>query len=298
MGKGTSTSTQQSSSSLSAYDPAKPTLDGLLGKIGDLSGSAGGLNGNQTQAIDQLVKNGQAGNPYTGAIGGAATNLLNGGGATSNNAAITSNLNDYKGLLSDTASGANIGKNPALQAQLDAITSDVTNQVNGSWAAAGRDGSPGNLQALGRGIATGVAPVIAQQYNTDVQNQLNAAKSIYDAGNSTYGILNQRNDQANANQVAGTGVAGAAWDASNAGSNQVLDAEAKRFGIPTAQLLTLLGAVSPVAAQFGTQNGSSTGTQTASQLQQWQQMANIGGTLFGNGSTGGALQGFSSLLFG
>lgn len=297
MGKGTSTSTQNSSSSLSAYDPARGTLDGILGKIGNQAATAG-LNDNQTNAINTLVKNGQNGNPYAPAIGAGATGLLNGGGATDNNAAIKSNLNDYKGLLADTASGANIGGNTALKAQLDQITTDATNQVNGAWAASGRDGSPGNFQALGRGIASGVAPVIAAQYNTDVQNQLGAAKSLYDAGNSTYGILNQRNDQANNNIAAGTGVASAAWDASNSGANAVLDAEAKRFGIPTAQLVTLLGAVSPVAAQFGTQTGSSTGTQTASPLQQMAQMANIGSTLFGNGSTGGAANGFSSFLFG
>ena len=245
-GLGTSKSTQSTTTQLSPYDPAKPTLDGLLGKIGGLASGAG-LNSNQTGAINQLVANGQAGNPYAGAIGSGAFGLLNGGGATSNNAAITGNFNDYKGMLSDTASGANIGNNPALKAQLDAITADVTNQVNGAWAAAGRDGSPGNMQALGRGIATGVAPVLAAQYNTDVDRSLNAAKSIYDAGNSTYGILNGRNDQANNNIINGVNVAGAAIDANNYGANSVLEAEAKRFGIPAAQFATLpIPAPSPI----------------------------------------------------
>jgi hypothetical protein len=104
---------------------------------------------------------------------------------------ITANLDSLKnGILGQTASGANIGNNPALKAQIDQITTDATNQTNGAWAAAGRDGSPGNSQALGRGIASGVAPVLAAQYNTDVNNALGAATSLYGAGNTTYGLLN------------------------------------------------------------------------------------------------------------
>jgi hypothetical protein len=285
MGKGTSTTTQNTSSSLAAYDPAKPALDGILGKITGIANGAGSLNSNQSNAIDQLVKNGQNGNPFAGGIAGAAYGLLNGGGATDNNAGVTGNFNDYKGLLADTASGKNIGANSDLKAQLDQITTDATNQVNGAWAAAGRDGSPGNFQALGRGIASGVAPVLAAQYNTDKDRQLGAAKSIYDAGNSTYGILNSRTDAANNNIVNGVNVAGSAWDASNSGANAVLDAEAKRFGIPTAQLVTLLGAVSPAAAQFGTQTGTGTGTQTMSDADLYGKMlknvAGAGTLLFG-----------------
>jgi hypothetical protein len=188
--------------------------------------------------------------------------LLNGGGATNNDAAIKQNLGNYQGLLANTASGANIGNNTALKAQLDAAAADTTNSINGQWAAAGRDFSPGNAQALARGITTAQAPVIAAQYNTDVGNQLNAASSLYGAGNTTYGLLNANNATANQNFTNGVGTAGTALDTQNWGANATLAAEAQRFGIPASQYATLLGSIAPVAAQFGTQNGQSTGEST------------------------------------
>ncbi|WP_316196284.1 MULTISPECIES: tail fiber domain-containing protein [unclassified Bradyrhizobium] len=283
---GTSKTTQTQTSQLSPYEPAAGTLNGILGNLSTIAGGAGTTpNTAQTSAINQLSANGAAGSPFTSTMTGAALGLLNGGGATKNDAAITSNLNDYKGLLTSTANGSEVGANSALKPQLDQITRDVTDQVNGAWAAAGRDGSPGNAQALGRGIAAGVAPVIAAQYNTDKTNQLNAASSLYNAGNTTYGILNGNNATANSNIASGTNVASAALNNENWGANTTLAAEAQRSGIPLDQYKTLLGMVSPVAATFGTQNGSATGTSEMSGLQQ---MAMLGQGL---GS-------WSSLLFG
>src|SRR6185312_8181204 len=100
--------------------------------------------------------------------------LLNGGGATANDNNISGNLSTYQGLLTPYANGSMIGNNPALKAQLDSLTQDITNQVNGQFAAAGRDMSGANTQTLGRGIAQGVAPVLAAQYNTDVDRALGA----------------------------------------------------------------------------------------------------------------------------
>ena len=60
-----------------------------------------------------------------------------------------------------------------------------------------------------------------------------------------------------------------ALDAQNWGANSILAAEAQRQGIPIQNLTTLLGAVSPVAAQFGTTNGTTNGSQTMSGAQQF-----------------------------
>ena len=59
-----------------------------------------------------------------------------------------------------------IGANSALKPQLQTIQDDVTNTTNGQFAAAGRDMSPANYQAVARGVAQGEAPVIANQYNS------------------------------------------------------------------------------------------------------------------------------------
>lgn len=279
---GGSKQTTNSTTQTSPYGPAQGTIDNILSQLGNQVNNSG-LTSTETGALDTLKANASAGNPFAGSISDAAKGLLNGGGAQNNDAAISNNFTDYKGLLTPYANGSMIGNNPALKAQLDAITNDVTNQVNSQFAAAGRDGSGANLQTLGRGIAQGTAPVIAQQYNTDVDRSLGAANSIYGAGNTTTGLLNGTQQAANANKTTGVGVGSAALDAKNWGANSLLAEEAQRRGIPVQNLQTLLGAVSPVAQAFGTTNGTQT-TQTQQPLLN----TIVGGLTGGLGLLGGS----------
>lgn len=282
---GTSTSKQTQTSSLAPYDPASGALQGILGGINKLVPQAGTLTSGQQGAIDQVIKNANGTPDYSQPINSGVTGLLNGGGATKYDPQITANLDTLKnGILGQTASGANIGQNPALKAQLDQIATDVTNQTNGAWAAAGRDGSPGNSQALARGIASGVAPVLAQQYNTDVNNALGAATTLYGAGNTTYGLLNGNQNQANTNFTNGIGAVSAGLNAENAAPTAAINAMAQQFNIPASQLQTLLGMVSPVAAQFGTQTGHSEGESTMSPAQQFATIAGGLGSLWPKGN--------------
>lgn len=279
-GTSTTSSNQSQTSQINPYSPASGSLTGILGALGGQVGNAS-LNGAQTGAINTLTANGQAGDPNAPAVNAGTAGLLNGGGANNNNPAITANLSNYTGLLNSTANGSNIGANSALKPQLDQIATDVTNSTNGAFAAAGRDDSPGNAMAVARGVAAGEAPVIASQYNTDVGNQMTAAGNLYNAGNTTYGMLNANNAAGNANIQAGIGADPAAFAASNAGANQTLAAQAQAFGIPVSQLTTLLGAISPVAAQFGQQTGTGTsnGTSTMSGAQQFGTIASGIGNL-------------------
>jgi len=286
---GTSKSSQTQTQSLAPYQPAQEGIQGILSGLTNMVPQAG-LSSNSSGALDTIVKNANtASGQFSPGVTNGTLGLLNGGGATANDGAIKQNLADYKGLLADTASGANIGNNPGLQAQLDQIRNDVTAQTNGAWAAAGRDGSPGNAQALARGVASGVAPVIAAQYNADADRALGAASSIYGAGNTTYGLLNGTNATANENFTNGVGTAGKALDVTNFGANAALQAEAQKFGIPASQYATLLGSLAPIAAQFGTQTGHSEGEQQMSGAQQFAMIANGIGSMMpkGNISFGG-----------
>jgi hypothetical protein len=282
---GTSKTSQTSTSSLAPYDPANSSLQGLLGGINNLVPQAGTVSTGQQGAINQVISNANGTPNYSAPINAGVSGLLNGGGAQANDSAIKSNLSTLQnGILGQTASGANIGNNPALKAQIDQITTDATNSTNGAWAAAGRDGSPGNSQALGRGIASGVAPVLAAQYNTDVNNALGAATSLYGAGNTTYGLLNGNQNQANTNFTNGVGAVSAGLNAENAAPTAAINAMAQQFNIPASQLQTLLGMVSPVAAQFGTQNGKSTGESQMSGAQQFATIAQGIGSLWPKGN--------------
>jgi hypothetical protein len=240
----------------------------LLNKLGGKAGSAD-LTSAETGAFDKLQANANAGNPFQSAYTNLASGLLNGGGAQGNEAGIAGNFSDYKGLLSPYASGSMIGNNTALKGQLDTISNDVQQRVNSMFAGAGRDLSGMNQQTLARGIAEGTAPVIAAQYNTDTDRALNAANSIYGAGNTTYGLLNGTQQQANANAVTGIDVGGKALEANNYGPMQTLAIEAQKRGIPIDTLTTLLGTISPVAQAFGTTTGQgqSNTSKTASPLE-------------------------------
>lgn len=259
---------QTQTSQTTPYGPAQQSLDLLLNKLGGKAGSAE-LTGAETGALDQLQANADRGNPFTGDFTSLAKGLLSGGGATANDAGISSALSDYKGLLTPYASGSMIGQNSALQSQLDTISNDVQSRVNSMFAGAGRDLSGANQTALARGIAEGTAPVLAQQFNLDTDRALGAAGSIYNASNNTLGLLNSTNQQRLANQVQGVDVGGAALDAGNWGPQQTMAIEAQRRGIPIDTLQTLLGTISPIAQAFGrtTGTGHSETSKTASPLE-------------------------------
>lgn len=281
-GKSEQTTTQ--SSTTAPWLSAQPALQGILGQIGTGLGNTG-LTGQESGAINTLESNAGQASQFAPQITNFANTLLSGGGATDQAGNIQNGLTTYQNQLTPYANGSMIGNNPALQAQLQTIMSDVGNSVNGQFAAAGRDFSGANQQAYGRGVAQGVAPVLASQYNQDVANQINAAGQLYGAQNTTSGLLSGLNQQALANQQAGVTTAGQATDASNAGANQILAAEAAKRGIPV-QALGLLAQIGIPIAGLGSQNtGQSDTTKQDSGATQFGQIAggigNIGKFLFG-----------------
>jgi hypothetical protein len=239
-----------------------------------------GLTGAETGAIDTLQANAGNASQFAPQITDFAKTLFAGGGATDQAGAVNQNFQDYQRRLAPTADGSNIGANSGLRPYLDTIRDDVTNQVNGSFAAAGRDFSGANFGALGRGISAGMAPVIAAQYNTDTANQRGASDALYGAGNTNAGILSGLNQQRLSNQAQGVTAAGAANEVQNAGANATLEAEAKRRGIPV-QALGLLAQIGiPIAGLGGQSTGTSTGTQQMSGADQFLKIANGAGGLF------------------
>lgn len=278
---GTSTSSQKSTSTLAPYSEAAGPMNGLLGQIANIAPSAGTLNAGQSDAINKVIANANGTPNYQPQINSGTYGLLNGGGATANNPAISSNLADFKtGMGTYTNPNYSTVSSAPVRAALDQVATDTTNAVNSNFAAAGRDGSPGNAQALGRGIAAAEAPILLNQANQDTATRFGALNSVYGAGNTTYGMLNDTNANANNNFLSGIGSIGAGVTAENAAPTAEINAASQQFGIPASQLTTLLGSVSPVAAQFGTQNASSQGTSTMSPAQQLAMIAaGLGGLM-------------------
>jgi hypothetical protein len=275
---GESSSTQTQQSQTAPWAASQPMLQAILGQIGTGLNNTG-LTGAESSALDLLSRNAAQGNPYAGALGGYAQSLFNGGGANALAGNVQSNLDAFNGRLQPYASGSMIGSNPALAAQLAQIQSDVANNVNSQFAAAGRDLSGANQMAYARGIAAGEAPVIAAQYNQDVNNQINAANALYNAGNTTANTLSGMQQNYLANQGQGASAAQSALDAQNYGANATLAAEAQRRGIPV-QALSLLTQIGVPIAGLGSQSsGTTTGTQQMSGAQQFGTIANGIGSL-------------------
>jgi hypothetical protein len=276
---GQSSSTQTQQSQTAPWQAAQPMLQGILGQLNPLVANSG-LNPTESGAINQLSQNASQGNPFAGQISGVASNLLNGGGATAQAPNLQSGFSTLQSQLAPFANGSRIGNDPALQAQLAQIASDTTNQVNGQFAAAGRDFSGANQQALARGIAQGEAPVIAAQYNQDVANQLNAANSLYSAQNTTGGLLSGFNQQALANQQQGVASSQDALNAQNYGPQQQLALARLAQSIP-AQNLQLLAQIGVPIAGLGSQtNGTTQGTQQLSGADEFAKLAGGIGSLF------------------
>jgi hypothetical protein len=275
---GQSTSTQTQQSQTAPWQAAQPDLQSILGQLNPLIQNSG-LTPAESGAINQLSQNAAQGNPFTGQITDLANNLLNGGGATAQAPNLQSGLSSLQSQLTPFANGSQVGNDPALQAQLAQIASDTTNQINGQFAAAGREFSGANQQALARGIAQGEAPVIASQYNQDVADQLNAANTLFNAQNATSGLLSGLNQQALGNQQQGVTAAQNALSAQNFGPQQQLALAQLAQSIP-AQNLQLLAQIGVPIAKLGSQsNGTTQGTQDLSGAQQFGTIAQGLGSL-------------------
>lgn len=267
---GTSKSSTTQNSTTAPWQEAQPALQGILSQLqGNLSNT--GVTGAESGALTQLVNNGvNASNTYTQPIADYAKSLLSGGGATDQAGNVNQNYLDYKNATQPLASNTNYNPydTPGFRDALSTLTSDITQGVNGTFAAAGRDFSGANSQALGRGILQGVAPTIAAQYNQNVQNQQGAAGNLYNAGNTNAGILSGLQQQKLANQGQGISAAGSATDMANTGANATLQAEAARRGIPVQSLGLLAQIGIPIAALGSQSQGTSTTEKQASPLEQ------------------------------
>lgn len=283
---GESKQTQQTSSVSNPWEPAQGALKGILGQLDPLIANSG-LSSASTSAINQLQSSANAGNPYAGQIDSYTQNLLNGGGANNQAGNVQSGFDAYKAQTNPLASNTNYDpmQTPGLADALAALKSDITGSVNGQFAAAGRDSSGYNQQALGRGLTQGLAPVIVDQYNKNIANQQGAASNLYNASNTNAGLLSGLNQQGLVNQQQGLTNSADALAAKNYGATQTLNLEQLKQSLP-AQTLGLLAQIGvPIAGLGGQTSGTSSTTNQMSGADQFGKIAggigNIGKFLFG-----------------
>lgn len=263
MGKGTSTQEGQTQGTTTT-NPWGPTQQGLQGILGQIQGQMGntGMNGQEQGAFNQLQSNANGGNLYAGQIGSYASGMLNGGGMNGFAPGVQSAFDQYSKQIMPWANGSmgDPNTNPALRGMLNTIQSDTSNSINSQFAGAGRDMSGMNQQALARGLAQGESPLLMQAQ----QQGLQSAGDLYNAGNSTQGILAGLNQQSNQNKGIGVGASGQALDANNWGANQTLGIQNAMRQLPLQnmqqieQMLTQMASLGGQSTQQGTTSGSNT----------------------------------------
>jgi hypothetical protein len=292
MGSQDTHSTTTQSQTTAPGDMTKGTVEGIIGQLNPLIASSG-LTPDQTNAINELKANAAKGNPYASAVGANATDLLNGGGATNQNGALTDNLATLKSTLGQyTDPNYSTINSPEVQRALQAAHAGITTAVNGQFAAAGRSGSGANTQTLAQGIENADAPIILNQANQDIATRMGAANTLYGAGNTTAGALTTNNQTALGNKIAGTTAATNALDANNYGAKATIAADELGKSIPATDLGMLSQIGIPVAGLNMTSNGTSTTDQSVSPSA-LQIATGIGGML---GSGASATSGGSGIL--
>lgn len=287
--KSTSATSQSQQSETNPWAPTQGLLNGVIGGINGQVGNAAPT-GAENGALSSIMQNAQGAQNYGGQATSLANSLMAGGGTGANAGMLGDAYKNYQQQLSPYANGQNLdpSQNPATAAMIDRITNQVGNSINGQFAGAGRDMSGMNQKAIASGLSEGLAPTLFGQYNQNVQNQLGAAGSLFNAGGQTASGLQNFNQQGFQNQATGLDTAlNGIPAAQNNQSNQILQAQAQARGLPLQNLGMLEGLTIPLAGLGGTSSGTSTGntqgSYTMSPVQQAQGWAGVFSKLFPGG---------------
>lgn len=299
MSGGTTTQQAQTQqSSTQPYAPAQPMLSSILGQLGTASTAPTSA---QTAATGTVSSEASGVPDYSSAGEGAVSNLFNSSTTPQQNT-LTSAYNQVQGALSPmlNANYTNPATNPELAPELAGLNSQITNQVNSQFAGAGRPAGTNaeSGEALALGLSEGEAPVLANEYNSLVGQQQNAAGELESAAGSTASGVTQQQQVPLQNAVQGIQAASAIPGLATEPGTTQLTAANLEAGLPTANLANLEGLTVPIAGLGAQSTGSSTGTTT--QQSPWYTTAlgaGLGGLgLLGSlGGSGGVSAGASAV---
>jgi hypothetical protein len=280
---GGQTTTTQNTSQQSQTQPWAATQPQLLGLLGNLGQVDTGVTPQQSAAAGALTTAAGGLPNFAPQLTGTAGSLL--GGGPSYGGILSGAYNNLQGALSPYLDPARLNpmSTPGFSQALSSLGSNITNQINDQFAAAGRDLSPGNSQALAYGLAQGEAPMIASQYNANAANQLAAANALFGAGNTTASGLTGLSQTAFGNQLQGANLAGQLPSLLTGPAQAQLAAANAAHGLPLQNLAQYESLLTPLAGLGSQSSGTSQGTTTQS-VPLSQQL--IGGTIGGLGLLG------------
>lgn len=261
MSFGSSKKKGSSSSKSNPWEPTIPALEGLVGQLDELAGSNVGATPDQLAAFDQLKANAANGNPYSDQITSLTNEVLSGNAVQSRSGDVESANADIQRRLGSIADGNNmdINENPYLQQVMQTMGDDIFNRIGAQFAGAGRDvtGNAAGQQAMSRGYTQAIAPVLFNQYNTERNNQMNAANTLYGAGSGSAQLAQGLDQSALGNQLQGVELSQAALDAQNYGPNTILNLEEQLKDLPAEDLALYTQLIGSIAGLGGQVSGKS-----------------------------------------
>ena len=255
---GSSRKKTTSSAESNPWAPTIPGLEELVGAVTPYIGRAGATSG-MTDAYSQLLQNAQSGNPYAGDMASLTTDLFN----TGSRSGVTDKAYaDLQRNLGDVASGTylDVANNPYLAKASGVVGNDIQNRINSLFAGSGRSisGNTAGIQAMSRGLESGLAPLYLNQYNQERQNQSQAANQLFGGAATTATTGDQLDSNALLNRLRGVQSADATMAARDYGPNQVLNLEQQMKNLPLQDLALIESLLGPIAQLGGTQTGTST----------------------------------------
>lgn len=253
------TNTNQSSQT-DPWDKTIPQLDAFLGDIEGLKGLTGPT-GDQLDAFETLKRNAAQGNPWTGDLDKLTSDLF---GYQSRSGDVTAAYGDLQRRLGDTADGKRLdpSSNPYIAQMMSTVGDDISNRIKQTFAGAGRDvtGNAAGLQAMGRGVSAGTAPILAQFFNDELNRQGDAAKTLYTAGQGSAESADGLDKSALATRGAGADAGAAAMLARDHGANTILNLDQQLKQMPFEDLSLYASLLLPIAGLGGQSQGTSNST--------------------------------------
>lgn len=188
MGSKTPAITQQQGTGTSVADPwsaATPMLQGIIGDYGGLTTSITPEQAAAGQALTQGAQGIQNLSPEA-LQNIQSTYNYNAGLLPSTWGQVSGNLSPIAGM------SANPMLAPGIGDALSTMNQDITNQVKGMYAGAGRSpsGAGAMPQTLARGLSQGEGTLLANTYQNQLQNILAANQQLTGGASGTTGAMN------------------------------------------------------------------------------------------------------------
>jgi len=267
-GFGSSKTKSKSSSQQDPWEPTIPYLEDYLGGVGNLSTEP--LTGTQVSALGDLSNIYGEGNQFAGQLTGLANDFFTGPQSQS------SQLGDAYGALQNVLTPYAEGKyldfkeNPYIQEMLTNVGDSVQQRINAQFAGAGRDLSGMNQKSVASGVTEAQLPILANLFTQQQANQLGAANTLFNAGNTTATGMQGLDTAALQARAGALPIADAATNASLWGPLGQYNVDAVQSSAPYEKYGQLASLLLPVAQlgqqQSGTGSSSTTGFNVGAKL--------------------------------